>query len=249
MTGGGGEAAWPDPVMTLDHVFVLARPWRVGQSGTRAADELAAGLEAVGFRRGSSRRHPGQGTENRCFAFEGFVLELLAVVCRAEAEDPRVAPLSLPARLDQPGASPFGIASRPTRAARPDPDYPHVVYRPSYLPPPLGIPVARDVPVSEPLWFHLPFGTSRSARERYGEPAHPNGARRLGALALATPAPLGSRSASIAAALGIDTRADADAHRLTLRFEGETLADDRFEPHARLPLTIDCRRTTPGCAE
>ena len=244
MSGRDGARS-PEPSMTLDHLFVLARPWRAGQGGAQAIDELAASLEAVGFRGSPGRRHPGQGTANRCFAFEGFVLELLAVVSRAEAEAPRIAPLSLPARLDQPGASPFGIASRPTRAACPEPDYPHALYRPPYLPPPLGIPVARDVPVSEPLWFHLPFATPDGARERYGEPTHPNGARRLHALALATPEPLGPRSAGIAAALGIGTRAGADAQRLTLSLEGEALADERLEPHARLPLTLECRRAAP----
>ena len=231
--------------MTLDHAFVLARPWRAGQSSAEAMDEFTASLETAGFRASARRRHPGQGTENRCFAFEGFVLELLAVVSRAEAEDPLAAPLSLPARLDDPAASPFGIASRPTDAARTDPDYPHVLYRPRYLPPPLGIPVARDVPVSEPLWFHLPFSSAGHARERHGSPDHPNGARRLRALVLAASAPLGPRSAGIAAALGILTRAGADARRMTLRLEGEGLADGCLEPHARLPLTIECRRTMP----
>jgi len=233
-------------VIVLDHLFLLVRPWRSGQLDREAADELAESLEATGFRRGAGRRHPGQGTENRCFRFERFMLELLFVVSREEAGSDRSAPLALLARRDDAAASPFGFASRSIDASRPEPPYPHTPYCPVYLPAGARIALARGVPLGEPLWFHLPFFMPGDGESEIASraslatgAAHPNGLRRLDTVTLSSLGPLGVRSAEIAERLGI-VRDDGGArHRLTLAFDGGRRGR-RIEPHAELPLTIDC---------
>ena len=163
------------------------------------------------------------------------MLELLFVVSREEAEDPRTGPLALPARLDDAEGSPFGFASRPARTESLEPPYPSDPYRPAYLPPPLAIDVARDVPTAEPLWFHLP--SVMPDDERVHPVEHPNGARRVAGVTLTAPVPLGARSSAIAAALGIEVA--LGPHHLTLRLDGAGLAGRVVLPHERLPLTLE----------
>ena len=237
--------------MLLDHLFVLVRPWRVGQEGEEAADELADALEGAGLVRGSGRRHAGQGTANLRFPVGRFFLELLFVTSRAETGDPRTAPLSLLERLDDPACSPFGFASRSSDASRPEAPYPSVPYRPAYLPPDRAIAIASGVPPTEPLWFHLPFSMPDGPPPADGSPAPtiardpepPGLVSRLDAVTLGTPTPLGGRSAAIARDLGIreaPREPGQPGHRLTLRFEA---ADDAppHAPHPHLPVTIERR--------
>lgn len=221
--------------MRLDHAFVLVRPWQAGQGDVEAADEIAAALVDAGFRRGSDRRHLGQGTENRRFFFGGFMFELLLLVSREEAAAPRTSPPGLIARHDDPAASPFGIASRPSAATGPEPDYPHTLYRPLYLPDPLAIMLASGVPPTEPLWFHLPFASGEDAPEE--RVSHPNGARTLSALELAVPSAPGARTRDIARRLGVRL-VERGRARMTLRFD-DGVRRRRLVPHPRLPLAIE----------
>jgi len=60
----GREGAGNDPHplgAVLDHVFILIRPWRAGQRGDTAADEIVVAFEKAGFQTSPGRRHPGQG--------------------------------------------------------------------------------------------------------------------------------------------------------------------------------------------
>jgi|GEM_PF-3386851 len=90
------------------------RPGSPEDSSVGAAG-LAAMVCAAGFTEGSSNTHPGQGTANRRFFFERFMLELLFV------DDPTAlasshAPLNLQQRFTSSEASPFGIGFRPSAA-------------------------------------------------------------------------------------------------------------------------------------
>ena len=224
---------------TLDHLFVLVRGAAPGEPARAVADEIAGAFERAGFRRAASRRHAGQGTENRRFVVGDFMFELLFLVSAEEAEAPRTAPLALGARFGGADASPFGFASRPAGAASRAAPWPHVTYRPAYLPPGPAVDVAVGVPPSEPLWFHLAFLDPDGAAHRAADaPRHPNGAARLDAVTLATPVPLGERSRRIAAGLGVALADGAPAHRVTLRFDGGRRGE-RLVPDARLPLAIE----------
>ena len=133
----------------LDHVFVWA------SLGGPEADRLAA----AGMTEGEPNMHPGQGTACRRFFFRNAFLEFVWVHDPAEAQSEAARPLGLWPRVvgRAAGASPFGLALRPSRSGDGSVPFPACTYRPDYLPAPLAIHVGRDVPASEPLWFHMGF--------------------------------------------------------------------------------------------
>jgi len=191
--------------LVLDHVFVIV------EGPARAVPLAAAGLTVHG-----GRRHPDQGTENRCIFFEEHFLELLFVHDMAEA---RANMLRLDAR------NPIGLA---LRSAAPEPlPLPSVVYRPTYGAGRFTIDVtaARDQPLlfamrppSPPpsAWGHL----ARADR------VHPCGARRIAHLSLEGPG---------AAAWAVEapwlSREEARAWRLTVWLEGAPGLDVVVSPH------------------
>lgn len=129
----------------LDHVSVFCRP---------GAPE-AARLEAIGLRAGRSRRHPGQGTANRCYFFGNAMLELIWVEDEAEAQSDLVRPLGLweRSRWRETGASPFGYGLR----LRPGVELPvpWIDLAMPYLPDGMVLQVPRDQDLRQPLVFAL----------------------------------------------------------------------------------------------
>ncbi|HAA16567.1 MAG TPA: hypothetical protein DCE41_34605 [Cytophagales bacterium] len=87
--------------MEVDHIFIFS-----DREGAEA-DELVS----MGFREGSSRIHPGQGTRNRKFYFENFFLEILWVHDLQEVKSQRVQPTHLweHSQFATNGASPYGL--------------------------------------------------------------------------------------------------------------------------------------------
>ena len=140
----GGMAA-----TELDHLFIWA------DVGGPEADRLVA----FGLTEGAPNTHPGQGTACRRFFFQNAYLELVWVRDPAEAQSEPVGPTGLWSRWTgrRTGASPFGLGLRPVRPGASDVPFPAWEYRPAYLPSPLAIHIGRDVPLSEPFWFHLGF--------------------------------------------------------------------------------------------
>lgn len=137
----------------IDHVYVFGDP---------AGPELPA-LAALGLAPDLHRRHVGQGTANACFGFADGYLELLWLVDEQEARDPLVKPLGLHerARWRETGASPLGIAVRPSVRGG-QPPFPAWDYRPSYVPDDMTILMACNSGVlGEPLLFQIdrPFAT------------------------------------------------------------------------------------------
>jgi hypothetical protein len=134
----------------LDHLFVWTDP-----GGPEAARLLAFGLTE-----GQPNAHPGQGTACRRFFFRNAYLELVWVHDPSEAQNEPTAPTRIWSRWAgrRTGASPFGIGLRPTHPGAVEVPFPAWDYRPAYLPAPLAIQLAHDVPLAEPLWFHLGFG-------------------------------------------------------------------------------------------
>jgi hypothetical protein len=137
------------PAFEFDHLFV----WT--DVGGPEADRLVA----FGLTEGSPNAHPGQGTACRRFFFRNAYLELVWANDPAEAQSTTVSPTRIGSRWAgrRTGASPFGLGLRPAQPGISDLPFPAWEYRPAYLPAPLAIHIGRDLPLSEPLWFHLGF--------------------------------------------------------------------------------------------
>lgn len=136
----------------VDHVFVFTAP-----DAPVEIERLAQG----GLVESSRRRHVGQGTANASFCFDNAYLELLWPVDAVELNSPAVARTRLAerSRWRETGASPFGIAVRPTAPG----NLPFATwdYDAPFLPPGLSLPVATasDDP-AQPMLFLSP-GTAR----------------------------------------------------------------------------------------
>jgi hypothetical protein len=138
------------PAMQLDHLFICV------SSGAPEADRLTA----FGLSEGAPNTHPGQGTACRRFFFRNAYLELLWVSDSTEARSETTRPTRLWERWlgRNRGACPFGLGFRPRMDRSSELPFATWEYRPSYLPPPLSIQVAKNVDVlAEPMLFLLAF--------------------------------------------------------------------------------------------
>lgn len=122
-----------------------------------------ARLRRLGLPEGAPNTHPGQGTACRRFIFCNAYLELLWVCDEHEAQSETVRKTQLWDRwVDRQGvACPFGVILRST-GDDVGPPFDTWEYRPPYLPAPLAIHVACEVPLTEPAFFYLPFQRSRA---------------------------------------------------------------------------------------
>jgi hypothetical protein len=165
----------------LDHLFVC----------TAAGAPETNQLLQFGLREGPPKRHSGQGTANRRFAFKNAMLEFLWVVDENEARSEQIRRTLLWERWSGRIATscPFGIW---VRAVDPqDPQIPTAAreYRPPYLPAPLAMHIG-EAEVDEPMWIHLGFQHRAQREQHFRE--HPVGLREITGLTLTSPAPLRS---------------------------------------------------------
>lgn len=197
--------------LALDHVFICCRP------GAPEAEALAA----IGLVEGSGNVHPGQGTANRRFFFEGGFIELLWVADAAEAQSPLTAPTRLWPRWAgrDAGACPFGVAFSPSGAEVPAPPFPAWRYRPVYLPADKAIWFAEGTPLAEPELFYLAWAHTHASAASQPK-AHTAPLVRLVSASVGLPgdAPLSEAAHAVEAAglLGFHT---SDTFELVLRFE------------------------------
>ena len=130
--------------MDLDHIFVIIEP---------DGREIAR-MDELGFVPTYRRKHPGQGTENVCYAFDNLYLELLWICAAEEARSAAIGRTGLyeRSRWRADGTCPFGIAWRGEAAEIAVWDY-----RPPYLPAGMSIAVAceGDDP-RRPMLFRSP---------------------------------------------------------------------------------------------
>lgn len=134
-------------MIALDHAFI----------GCRGVDAGARALRAIGLKEGSSNTHAGQGTANRRFFFENFMLELLYVDDVEVVTSALIAPTRLAARCAEEEANRFGIVLRPSGAAVSAAPFPTWRYFAPYLGGDLAIEVAEGTSLAEPELFYLPF--------------------------------------------------------------------------------------------
>jgi Glyoxalase-like domain len=146
--------------LEVDHAFIACA------TGAPEGDALVR----AGLVEGSANTHPGQGTANRRFYFENFMLELMWVADAAEAQSAQTRRTRLWDRWSQrqSGVSPFGIVFRAAGDQDSAAPFPTWAYHPSYVPPGLSIQIAEGTTLHEPGLFYLPFlkNSGVASRER-----------------------------------------------------------------------------------
>jgi hypothetical protein len=211
----------------VDHAFVTCA------LGAPEADAL---LE-LGLVEGSPNTHPGQGTANRRFFFENFMLEFVWVADLAEARSERTRPTRLWERCSQreAGVNPFGIILRPTHSVQAPPPFQSWSYHPSYLPPGLAIEIAQGITLQEPEIFYLSF--MRSARSRDEPTRHSLPLGRVCGLRSGVPRPAALTQASRAVEqLGLIAYFESNEPVLEVLFT--PTAGTRIDLRPRLPLVF-----------
>lgn len=165
----------------LDHLFVCTAP------GAPEAEKLIE----FGLHEGPPNRHPGQGTENRRFAFANAMIELFWVSDASEAHGQSTRRTLLWERWSgrEDHASPFGICLRPVDPQDAALPFPAWEYRPAYVPDPLVMYIG-DAGIEEPMWVYLSFMRRAQREEWFIE--HPIGIREITGLTLTSPVPLRS---------------------------------------------------------
>jgi hypothetical protein len=198
--------------LELDHAFIGCSP------GAPEADALIR----LGFVEGSGNTHPGQGTANRRFFFENFMLELVWVCNPEEAQSDRTRRTRLWERCSarELGSNPFGIVFRPAAGEASRAPYATWLYHPSYLPPGFAIEIAEGTPLGEPELFYLPF--LRSVEARSTEPVdHEPPIRRILGVSVGLPGIANlSQASRLAQGAGLLSYFQSDVHRLEIQFAG-----------------------------
>lgn len=210
----------------LDHLFVCTSP------GAPEASELIR----FGLCEGPANRHPGQGTENRRFAFANAMIELFWVCNAQEAQSEASRRTLLWERWSgrEGGVSPFGICLRPVDRQHRVPPFPAWEYRPAYLADDLAMHIG-DACIEEPMWVYLGFMQRAFREQQFRE--HPIGIREITGLALTTPAPLISPASRVVIQNGVITAHTGPEFLLTIQFDGERRGKQAdFRPH--LPIVF-----------
>ena len=134
--------------LELDHFFILTEP------GAEIGDLIAS----LGVEESFSRDHEGQGTSNRRFPVSNSMLELLWIRDVAEARNGPAKDLLFPERMEDKGASPFGLIFRRKDNLESSQPFDGWKYQPDYFEPPMAFHVGdNSVQLNEPLCIYVPF--------------------------------------------------------------------------------------------
>jgi len=197
----------------------------------------------LGFVEGSGNAHPGQGTANRRFFFDNFMLELLWVSDPGEVRNETTRGTRLWDRCEREGpeVSPFGIIFRPSRSGPAEAPFPTWPYAPAYLPPGLAMQIADGTSLYEPELFYLPF--MNRARVHSNEPTlHALPIRRIASLSIGVCRFDALSSASRAAErCGLLSYFESSQPVMNLSFEGT--ARMQFDLRPQLPLIFSSTST------
>lgn len=188
---------------------------------------------------GSGNVHPGQGTANRRFFFQGGFIELLWVSDAAQAQSALTAPTRLWPRWlgRRQGACPFGIAFSPTGDDVANPPFATWAYKPKYLPADKQIWFAEGTALQEPELFYMAWPQAQASSATQPKD-HPNGLVRLLAASVGLPhgTPLTAASEAVQAAGWLQFYA-ADSYELRLFFEGSQPVVIDLRPRLGLVLS------------
>lgn len=212
----------------MDHAFIGCK------TGAPEGDALLRS----GFVEGSSNTHPGQGTANRRFYFDNFMLELVWVADPEEARNERTRSSRLWERCagNDSQVSPFGIIFRSTGTPPAPPPFATWSYTPIYLPPGLAMQVAEGTTLYEPELFYLPF-LRRASAQRNEPVAHAPPIRRICGLSVGVRGRGALSAASRCAEQhGLVSYFEAPQPLLEILFEGP--AGMRIDLRPELPLVF-----------
>ncbi len=219
--------------IALDHAFIMC------SIGAPEGDALIQ----RGLVEGSRNVHPGQGTANRRFFFENFMLELVWVDKPDEAQSEQTRRTRLWERWvgrEDRTTSPFGVLFCAEGDSAESAPFRTWSYHPTYLPPGDAIEIAEGTRLEEPELFYMP--NIRRGRPRRKEPT--NHALDIGPiLGVAVGLPgVGhlSEAARLAQDAGLLTYLESDRPVLEIRFASASSADIDFRP--ALPLLFRGRR-------
>lgn len=163
----------------LDHVFIMV------SEGAPEADQLIQ----FGLSEGKPNTHLGQGTSNRRFFFQNFMLELLWVHDSKEARNKNTEPTLLWQRwTNRNKKSPFGICLRPVEKwgnALPIRSW---EYNPNYLPNGELLFISESSKnLSEPMIFIAPFGEQQENIKKFPNVNHSKGLKEITSVSIHLP--------------------------------------------------------------
>ena len=181
-------------------------------------------LTDFGLREGEPNIHPGQGTANRRFFFNNFMLEFLWIHDEQEACSELTRPTRLAERLDigNTTTSPFGIALRPVVQDDAELPFKGWNYQPSYLPKQFGVLVGDNVGrLDEPFLFYLSSAQKLSLVNDREIRSHPCGFRDLTSMVISGPQRFPQSEALVSATKteGLELR-EASSFSVCLAFDG-----------------------------
>lgn len=134
--------------LELDHFFILTKP------GAEIGDLIVS----LGVEESFRRDHKGQGTSNRRFPVSNSMLELLWVRDAEEARNGPAKDLLFPERMEDEGASPFGLIFRRKDNLDNSQPFDGWKYQPDYFDPPMAFHVGENSDqLNEPLCIYVPF--------------------------------------------------------------------------------------------
>ena len=213
--------------LELDHVFVWVE---------KGAPEAGLLVDA-GFKEGEPNVHPGQGTANRRFFFNGLMLELIWVAEPHQVQDPGIAPARFLERWQgrRKNTSPFGLVFRSGGGRLP---FDVLDFTPPYLPPGLKFAMGSNAgELAEPLIFVMPPGLDPGNPPSAGRDLE--GYDRVTEVTVRLPGATAPQSP--AAALGqvgrLVVKDQCPAHLMEIEFDGRALKTHMdFTP--ALPLVL-----------
>ncbi len=210
--------------LTLDHIFVITCP------GAPVGDQLLD----LRWVEGSANSHAGQGTANRRFFFDEFVLEFLFVADVDEALNGAGRNLKIQQRSVQAGACPVGLVVR----SQSEPVFPHWKYYPDYFGGKMSFYVGENSDnFSEPLCICMPIDLPKKPAVSGANADVLSNPAVLSAVELALPvAEMSCVLETFAEIDNLRVRTDRE-QRLTLVFN-EGVAGHSKELHADYPITI-----------
>jgi Glyoxalase-like domain len=213
--------------LEVDHAFIGCT------SGAPEGDALLR----LGFVEGSGNTHLGQGTANRRFYFDNFMLELVWVADPGEAQSERTRRTRLWERCEgkHNQVSPFGIIFRSTGTPPAPPPFATWPYTPMYLPPGLAMQVAEGTSLEEPELFYLPF-LRRGATQRPEPKSHALPIRRIRGLAVGLHRDILSAASRCAEQHRLVSYFEAPQPLLEIVFEGPP--GTRIDVRPELPLVF-----------
>ena len=134
--------------LELDHFFILTEPQ------AKAGDLIAS----LGVEESFGRNHEGQGTSNRRFPVSNSMLELLWVRDTEEARNGPGKRLLFPERVEDEGASPFGLIFTRKDSVKGSQPFDGWQYQPDYFDTPMAFHVGNNSSqINEPLCIYAPF--------------------------------------------------------------------------------------------